>query len=78
MKEKPVLFTKGKSKCLQNQRGKGDFSVENLGLFFQSSENTKQEISIRNWTHKLPHKLPNNLGLMVVGNVELLIKALMI
>ena len=57
MKEKPVLFTKGKSKFLQNQRGEGDFSVENLGLFFQSSGNIKQEITIRNWTHKLPHKL---------------------
>ena len=78
MKEKPVLFTKGKSKFLQNQREEGDFSVENLGLFFQSSGNIKQEITIRNWTHKLPHNLPNNLGLMVAGNVELLIKALMI
>ena len=28
--------------------------------------------------HKLPHKLPNNLGLMVVGNEEFLIKALLI
>ena len=79
MKEKPVLFTKGKSKFLQNQRGEGDFSVENLGLFFfQSSGNAKQKIITRNWTHKLPHKLPNNLGLMVVGNEELLITASMI
>ena len=58
--------------------GEGDFSVENLGLFFQSSGQVKQEIITRNWTHKLPHKLPNNLGLMVVGNEEPLIKALMI
>ena len=55
--------------------GESDFSVENLGLFFQSSGNVKQEIITRNWTHKLPHKLPNNLGLMAVGNEELLIKA---
>ena len=72
MKEKSVTFTKGKSKFLQNQRGEGDFSVENLGLFFQSSGNVKQEIITRNWTYKLPHKFPNNLGLMVLGNEELL------
>ena len=77
MKEKSVTFTKGKSKFLQNQRGDRDFSVENLGLFFQSSGNIKQEIITRNWTHKLSHKLPNNLGLIVVGNEDLLIKALM-
>ena len=71
MKEKSVTFTKGKSKFLQNQRGQGDFSVENLGLFFQSSGNAKQEIITRNWPHKLSHKLPNNLRLMVVGNEEL-------
>ena len=36
MKEKSVTFTKGKSEFLQNQReGGGDFSVENLSLFFQ-------------------------------------------
>ena len=69
MKEKSVTFTKGKSKFLQNQRGEGDFSVENLGLFFQSSGNVKRIIT-RNWTHKLPHKLANNLGLMVAGNKE--------
>ena len=69
MKEKSVTFTKGKSKFLQNQRGvEGDFSVENV----------KQEIITRNLAHKLPHKLPNNLGLKVVGNEELLIKALLI
>ena len=78
MKEKSVTFTKGKSKFLQNQWGEGDYSVEGLGLFFQSSENVKQKIITRNWTHKLVHKLPNNLGLMVVGNEERLIKALMI
>ena len=78
MKEKAATFIKEKSKFLQNQRGEGDFSMENLGLFFQSSGNTKQEIITRNWTHKLPHKLPNKLGLMVVGNEELLIEALMI
>ena len=44
----------------------------NLGLFFHSSGNVKQEIIIRNWTYKLPHKLPNNLGLMVLENEELL------
>ena len=78
MKEKSITFTKGKSKFLQNQHGEGDFFVENLGLFFQSSGNIKQEIITRNWTCELPHKLPDNLGLMVVGNQELLIKALMI
>ena len=41
MKEKSVTFTKGKSKFLQDHLGggggeEGDFSVENLGLFFQS------------------------------------------
>ena len=61
-----------------NFQGEGDFSVENLGLFFQSSGNVKQEIITKNWTHKLPHKLPNNLELMVIGNEKLLIKALMI
>ena len=78
MKEKSVTFNKGKSKFLQNQRGEGDFSMENLGLFFQSSWSVKKEIITRNWTHKLPHKLTKNLGLMVLGNEELLIKALMI
>ena len=78
MKEKSVTLTKEKSKFLQNQRGEGDFSVENLGLFFQSSRNLKKEIITKNWTYKLPHKLPNNLGLMVIGNEELLLKALMI
>ena len=77
MKEKSVTFTKGKSKFLQNQQEEDDFSMENLGLLFQSSGNVKQEI-ITNWTRKLPQKLPNNLGLMVSGNEELLIKALMI
>ena len=74
MKEKSITFTKGKSKFLQNQESEGDFFVENLGLFFQSSGNIKQEIITRNWTHKLPHKLPNNLGLMAVGNEELLLR----
>ena len=78
MKEKAATSIKEKSKFLQNQRGEGDFSMENLGLFFQSSGNIKQEIITRNWTHKLPHKLPNNLGLMIERNEELLIKALMI
>ena len=72
MKEKSVTFTKGKSKFLENKRGEGDFTVENLGLFFQSSENVKQIINTRNWTYDLPHKLPNNLGLMVLGNEKLL------
>ena len=45
MKEKSVTFTKGKSKFLQNQPGEGDFSVENLGLFCQSSGNVKKKLS---------------------------------
>ena len=69
---------KEKANFSKVDEGGGDFSVENLGLFFQSSGKVKQEIITRNWTHKLPHKLPNNLGLMVVGNEEPLIKALMI
>ena len=36
IKEKSVTFTKEKSKSLQNHLGEGDFSMENLGLFFQS------------------------------------------
>ena len=44
MKEKSVAFTKGKIKFLENKRGQGDFSVENLGLFFQSSGNLKQDV----------------------------------
>ena len=72
MKEKSVTFTKGKSKFLQNQRGEGEVSVENLGFFFQSSGNVRKEIITRNWTHKLPYKLPNDLGLMALGNEELL------
>ena len=41
MKEKSVTFcflnkSKEKSKLLQNHRVEGDFSVENLGIFFQS------------------------------------------
>ena len=72
MKEKSVRFTKGKSEFLQNQRGEGDFSVEGLGLFFQSSGNVKKEVITRNWPHRLRHKLPNNVGLMVLGNEELL------
>ena len=78
MKEKCATFTNRKSKFLQNQRGEGDISVENLGIFFKGSGNVKKENITRNWTHKLPHKLPNNLRLMIVGNEELLIKALMI
>ena len=72
MKEKSVTFSKGKSKFLENKTGEGNFSVENLGLFFRSSGNLKQDIITRNWTYKFPHKLPNNLGLMVLGNEELL------
>ena len=72
MKEKSVSLTKGKSKLLEPKRGKGDFSVENLGLFFQSIGNAKQDIINRNWTYKMPYKLQNNLGLMVLGNEELL------
>ena len=52
--------------------GEGDISVQNLGLLFQSSGNVKQDIITRNWTYKLRHKLPNNLGLMVLGNEKLL------
>ena len=72
MKEKSVTFTIGKSKFLENKRGEGDFSVENLDLFFQSSGKVKQEIIIRNGTYKLPDRLPNNLGLMLLGNKTLL------
>ena len=72
MKEKFFTFTKGKSKFFENKRGEDDFFVDNLGLFFQSSGNVKQDIFTRNWTHKLPHKFPNNLGLMVLGNEVLL------
>ena len=43
MKEKSVTITNGKSKLPQNQRGQGHFSVENIGLFFQSSGNVKHE-----------------------------------
>ena len=78
MKEKSVTITKEKSKFPQNQQWESDFFVENLGLFFQSSGNVKQEIISRNGTHKFALKLSNNLGLMVVGDEELLIKALMI
>ena len=72
MKEKSVTFTIGKSKFLESKRGEVDFSVKNLGLFFQGSGNVKQEIIIRNGTYKLPDKLPNNLGLMLLGNKTLL------
>ena len=44
--------------------------METLGFFFQSNGNVKREIIARNWTHKLPYKFPNSLGLMVVGNEE--------
>ena len=67
-----MIFAKGKSKFLENKRGKGDFSVENLGLFFQSSGKVKQDIITRNYGYKLPHKSPNSLGLMVLGKEELL------
>ena len=50
MKEKSVRFTKGKSEILENKRREGDFPVDNLGLFFQSSGNLKQDIINRNWT----------------------------
>ena len=46
--------------------------MENFGLFFQSRGNVKQQIITRNWTYKLPQKFSNNLGLMVLGNEELL------
>ena len=45
MKEKSVTLTKGKSKFLENKRGEVEFSVENLGLFFQSSGNVKKILS---------------------------------
>ena len=57
MKEKSLTSIKGKSKFLQNRRGEGDFSVENLSLFFQSSGNVKQGIMTRNWTHKLASQI---------------------
>ena len=72
MKEESVAFTKEKSNFLENKRGGGDFSVENLDLFFQSGGSVKQDIIARNWTCKLSQKLPNSLGLMVLGNEELL------
>ena len=72
MKEKSVAFTKGKSKFLENKRGEGNFSEKNLELFFQSCGNVKQDVITWNWTYKLPHKLLNNLGIMVVGDEELL------
>ena len=68
MKEKSVLFTKGKSQSLENKRGERDFSVKNLGLFFQGSGNVKKDIITRNWTYKLLHKFPNSLELTIVGN----------
>ena len=48
MKEKSVLFTKGKSQSLENKRGERDFSVKNLGLFFHGSGNVKKDIITRN------------------------------
>ena len=72
MTEKSVTFTKKKKQISPKSAGEGEFSVENLGLFFQSSGNVKKEFITKNWTHKLPHELPNNLGLMVLGNKELL------
>ena len=44
MKEKSVTLTKGKSKFLENKQREVEFSVENLGLFFQSSGNIKKNI----------------------------------
>ena len=35
------------------------------------SGNVKQEIITRNCTYELPHELPNNLGLKILGNEEL-------
>ena len=48
MKEESVGFTKEKSNFLENKRGGGDFSVENLGLFFQSGGSVKHDIIARN------------------------------
>ena len=48
MKEESVAFTKEKSSFLENKRGGGDFSVENLGLFFQSGGSVKHDIIARN------------------------------
>ena len=72
MKEKIVKFTKGKNKVLENKWKEGHISRENLALFFQISGNVKNEIITRDWTYKLPHILSNNLGLMVLGNEEIL------
>ena len=36
------------------------------------SGNVKQDIITRSWPYELPHELPNNLGLMILGNEELL------
>ena len=72
MKEKIVKITKGKNKVLENKWKEGHISRENLALFFQISGNVKHEIITRDWTYKLPHILSNNLGLMVLGNEEIL------
>ena len=37
-----------------------------------SNRNVKQETITRNSTYELPHQLPNNLGLTILGNAELL------
>ena len=71
-KKNLLHFPKEKINSLEMNGGEGDFSVENLGLFFRSSGNVKQDIITRNWTYKFPHKFPNNLGLIVLGNVKLL------
>ena len=60
-----------KEKSVTFSKGKSKFLQNQRG-------EGEQEVITRNWTHKLPHKLPNNLGLMVLGNEGLLIKALMI
>ena len=36
------------------------------------SGNVKQDIITRSWPYELPHELPNNLGLMILGNEKLL------
>ena len=36
------------------------------------SGNVKQDIITRSWQYELPHELPNNLGLMILGNEKLL------
>ena len=46
--------------------------AEAVAMKYIKRGNAKQEIITRNWTYELPHELPNNLGLKILGNEELL------